>query len=226
MLNLNAWLAKMNMSPRELSLELGISRSDISALAAGEMEPAPVIKWALKGLEGDGPRTLSGKKARSADVSPLDEELADERWAGETARLAMPVLIDLAMSGEFRTITYGDLHSAVIERGGKGDVGTLSKYAYPCGRIARAVETAAETIDDNVPPLTALVVNANTGLPSPGIDNFLRDYLGRSETKGWSKSPAKRREAVEQIWRDIFAYPRWAEVQAAVGLTGDPNYDR
>lgn len=224
-MDVREWLHLMNMSPRQLAGELGLSRAAVSALVAGE-EPDKLVRWALEGMASKGPQKARGVTARKEPVAALADSLTDERWAGETARLAMPVLIDIARAGEMQTITYGDLHQRVIARGGKADVGTLAKYAHPCGRIARACEDASDLINDEVPPLTAIVVNGITGLPSPGIDGFLRGYLGRSETAGWKKSPAKRGEAIKQIWRDIFAYQRWDEVQAAVGLSGDPAFDK
>lgn len=214
------------MTPRQLAEELSLSRAAVSTLVAGEKEPDNLIRWALTGLETKGRRSGISLSSGFATLEPLAESLADERWAGETARLAMPVLVDIARSQKMRTITYGDLHGEVVARGGKADVGTLAKYAHPCGRIARAVEEASDMIDDEVPPLTAMVVNGTTGLPSSGVDAFLRSYLGRAETSGWGKSPEKRREAIEKIWNDIFTYKRWDEVLSAVGLTGDPEYDR
>jgi hypothetical protein len=226
MIDVAVWLTTMNMTPRQLADELGLSRATVSGLISGQEEPGSLVEWALLGLASKRHKAPSDSIQNVAPVGPLASSLADERWAGETARLAMPILIDIAKAGKIMQITYGDLHTQVIARGGKSDVGTLAKYAHPCGRIARAAEEASDLIGDDVPPLTAIVVNGTTGLPSAGIDGFLRNYLGRSETSGWAKSPSKRRAAIETIWNDIFNYTRWDEVQSAVGLTGNSAYDR
>ncbi len=220
------WLHGMRMTPRDLAAELSLSRVQVSALISGSEEPGKLMRWALAGLEASGPRQTDSVLRVVQAGSPLAESLTDESWAGETARLAMPILIEIAKSKNTKPITYGDLHAKVCLRGGKANVGTLSKYAYPCGRIARAAEDAGEIIDDEVPPLTALVVNGVSGLPSSGIDEFLRNYLGKTETRGWKAHPSKRRKAIEQVWADIANFERWDEVLAAVGLTGNPIYDR
>lgn len=218
-------IQSLNMTQRDIAEALGIPRSRVSELAASDAEPDPLLKWALTGLASQQGNQL-GEIAHEHSKHPLVESLAEDTWAAETARLAFPVLIERIKSGRREPITYGELHDAVVGRGGKSDVGTLAKYAHPCGRMARAAEEAADIMDDHVPPITAIVVNGTTRLPSPGIDEFLRNYLGRSETRGWSKNPDARREAIERVWDDIFAYDRWDEVQQVVGLTGDPRLDR
>lgn len=215
----------LNMTQRDIAEALGIPRSVISELAASDAEPDLLLKWAIAGLASKQDNQ-PGETAREHSEYPLVEDLAEDTWAAETARLAFPILVERIKSGRREPITYGELHDAVVGRGGKSDIGTLAKYAHPCGRMARAAEEAADIIDDEVPPITAIVVNGTTRLPSPGIDGFLRNYLGRSETRGWSKNPGARREAIERVWDDIFAYDRWDEVQKAVGLTGDPHLDR
>ena len=219
------WILKLGMIQREIANKLNISRAAVSELATGNKKPDPLIEWALIGLASKN-TGKSGAKRKLTAVSPLVESLADERWSGETARLAMPILIQLIKTGRKEPITYGELHEKVVSLGGKANIGTLAKYAHPCGRIARAAEEAADLLNDEVPPITAIVVNGTTGLPSPGIDGFLRNYLGRAETKGWTKNPMKRREAISQVWEEVFAYKRWGEVQTVVGLTGDPQQDR
>ncbi|MEA3044664.1 MAG: hypothetical protein QOH47_2502 [Sphingomonadales bacterium] len=224
MIDVREWLQRASITPRDLVEELGLSRAAASALFAGK-EPDKLVRWAMEGLASKRAQKRKPAPASKFPVAQLARSLADERWAGETARLAMPVLIGIARSGKSRTITYGDLHQEVIRRGGKAEIGTLAKYAHPCGRIAYACEDASDLIGDEVPPLTAIVVNGTTGLPSRGVDGFLRGYL-RSKNAKWTNGPEQRRHGIEQIWQDIFAYQRWDEVQAAVGLSGDPNFDR
>jgi hypothetical protein len=31
---------------------------------------------------------------------------------------------------------------------------------------------------------------------------------------------------VEELWREVYAYEKWPEVMARLGITGDPDYDR
>jgi hypothetical protein len=162
------WIHEVGMSPSELADELGLPRGQVSRLIVGEEEPDRLTGWALAGLLaarlGDA-GSKSPKITQQAPKKPLVEELADDTWTGQTARLALPILIEIAKSGNRQTITYTQLQK-VVARGGKPNMGTMTKYAFPLGRIATAMERL------ELPPLTAIVVKGSTGLPSSGIDGF------------------------------------------------------
>ncbi|MBQ0820718.1 helix-turn-helix transcriptional regulator [Microvirga sp. HBU67558] len=215
-----SWLETSGLSPSELADELGLPRSQISRLIAGEEPVDKVIGWALVGL---GTRKRAGAVPPNPPrpITSLSDDLADDTWTGKTARLAMPILAEIAQ-GKPTTITYKDLHQKIVERGGKEDIGSLTKYAFPLGRIA----TAVENIGDGIPPLTAIVVRGSTGLPSDGIDPFIKGYLGLHGLEARKlKSPEGRRAIVQRLWDDVFAYNKWPSVVSRLGLTGDPNYD-
>src|SRR5215213_7898467 len=118
-----------------------------------------------------------------------------ESWSIATARLAAPILVEIAQRGEHRLITYGELHERVIELGGKAHVGSLIKYATPLGRIASAIEA----MDEQIPPLTAIVVSASTGLPSEGIDLQVARYL-KLDTKYPLGTSQQRRTLMALVW--------------------------
>jgi hypothetical protein len=98
----------------------------------------------------------------------------------------------------------------------------LTKYAFPLGRIASAMERL------QVPPLTAIVVKGITGLPSSGIDGFIIQYLelDREGAKAFQRDDGVRRKLVKKLWNKIFTYKNWREVMAQLGITGDPTYDK
>jgi uncharacterized protein (UPF0216 family) len=217
---------ELGMSPSELADELGLPRGQVSRLIVGEEEPDRLIGWALAGLRAAHMRATDSKSAvktaKQTPTNPLAEELADDTWTGKTARLALPILIEIAKKSRQETITYTQLHEMVVARGGEADIGKMTKYAFPLGRIATAM-TRLE-----LPPLTSIVVSASTGLPSSGIDQFIIDHLdlNRKNAKALASDEDARRKLVKQLWDDVFAYPKWPAVMAHLGITGNPAYDR
>ena len=209
----------LGMTPGGFAQELGLPRGQVSRLLVGEEEPDRLTSWALEGLRARyGGRAL--QLMRHVPKKPLAEELADDRWAGRTARLALPVLVEIAEKG--KKITYGQLHDEVVKRGGQSEIGSRVKYAFPLGRIARAMERL------ELPVLTSIVVNEKTGMPSAGIDGFMvnRLDLDRAHAKALERDdPGVREQVVAQIWDDVFAYEHWRDVISSLGLTGDPTYD-
>lgn len=59
--------------------------------------------------------------------SELAKDLADRTWTGETARrLALSIPVDTAINKK-TTVTYTELHDAVVDRGGRSDIGKMAK---------------------------------------------------------------------------------------------------
>ena len=111
-------------------------------------------------------------------------------------------------------VNYGQLHDAVASRGGKANIGKLTKYSFPLGRIATAMQRLG------LPPLTTIVVKASNGLPSSGIDGFIKDHLdlNRAERDALENNADFRRAKVQQLWDEVYAYEKWIEVMAALGI--------
>lgn len=218
-------IQEVGMSPSELADELGLPRGQVSRLIVGEEEPDRLIGWALAGLRAarmrDTDLKSSIKAVKQEPTNPLAEELADDTWTGKTARLALPILIEIAKKGKEEKITYTQLHEMVVERGGKPDIGKMTKYAFPLGRIATAM-TRLE-----LPPLTSIVVRESTGLPSSGIDQFIINHLdlNREDAKALNSDENVRRKLVQRLWNEVFAYPKWPAVMVQLGITGNPTYD-
>lgn len=222
-------LDSLNLSYRRAAELLEpLSKSDIARLALGERVPTGLELHAFKGLAAEAERRgLKGSPGRLRRPSAaLAATLEGDGWTEVTARLALPVLVDLAKAR--RPTTYGDLHEAVAKRGGKAEIGTLTKYGMPLGRIGETMEEAAELLGlEKVPPIEALVCNARTGMPSQGIDHFLKQYLRpeRADLARKVSSESDRPAIIQQIHQEIFEFLRWDEVLAVVGLTGDPDED-
>lgn len=120
------------------------------------------------------------------------------------ARLAFPLLVRQARS---RTaVTYTDLADEL----GMPNPRNLN---YPLGSIGRTIENLSKKWKEKIPPIQALVVSRNTGLPGEGIGFFLRDWGDFGEL-----TRRQQREIVAGAHSMIFAYPRWDEVLEAVSL--------
>ncbi|MGY3547338.1 hypothetical protein [Bradyrhizobium sp. USDA 4469] len=222
MINVAEWLKDVGMTPGELADELGLPRGQISRFVVGEEEPDRLTSWALRGLgehRRREPVQRPSELPNRLPKNPLAEELSDDTWTGQTARLALPIIVETAMRKQ--TLTYAQLHDAVASRGGRRDVGKLTKYSFPLGRIATAMQRL------RLPPLTSIVVKASTGLPSSGIDEFIKNHLdlNRADRNALDNDADFRREKVQQLWDEVYAYENWTEVMALLGITGQAAYD-
>jgi hypothetical protein len=215
-------LKEVRMTPSELADEFGMPRGQLSRLIAGEEEPDRLTRWAFAGLRSTrltNPTANPPDVATEAPRNPLAKELSDDTWTGKTARLALPILVDVAKRRD--TLTYTQLHEAVAARGGKAEMGKMTKYAFPLGRIATAMMRL------KLPPLTSIVVKGTTGLPSYGIDSFIADHLdlNREEREALKHDEAVRRTYVAKLWDQVYGYKNWPDVMTQLGITGDPEFD-
>ncbi len=224
-INVAEWLSEVRMTPGELADELGLPRGQISRMVVGEEEPDRVTTWALMGLREHRLREPVFRVTELPKVdlpkNALAAEFSGDKWASLTARLALPIIVETANTNKGLQLTYGQLHDFVVKRGGK-EVGTFTKYAKPLGKIADAMNRLL------LPPLTSIIVNAKTGLPSSGIDVFIKDYLRLDpvERDAFDKDAKFREAKVKQCWDDVYAYEKWTEVMMILGITGQPEYDR
>ncbi|WP_037280097.1 hypothetical protein [Rubellimicrobium mesophilum] len=152
----------------------------------------------------------------------LGAELKDRSWSSQTARAAIPVLIEQARKGE--PMSYGDLDAELRRRDpSRGDAGLLQKYGQPLGIIGTVIEEIrAEALDETspvprvnamMPPLEALVVRGRERLPGKGINDFLISYLrllGEKTPEDLMLREKDRRAAVERIHADIKDWQDWS----------------
>ncbi len=145
---------------------------------------------------------------------PLPKTLQGNTWTRVTARAALPLLIWCAKNG--RTITYGKLDQEIVNRGlGHHVMAVL--YGYPAGAIGSALIEIEEEWCEAIPPLNALVVNAQNGLPGSGINYYLQRYY-EPEKNVDKMTEDEKRAVIEEIHQDIFAYQRWDDVLKKCGI--------
>jgi hypothetical protein len=136
-------------------------------------------------------------------AKPLSGDLLYQR----RARVALPLLVRQAESGT--AISYSDCAGAL----GMSNPRTLN---FVLGSIGTSLKELSDKFGEVVPPIQCLVINRRTGLPGEGIGWFVRDI---GEFKGLSRR--KQRAIIDGVHSRIFAYHRWGDVLAALGL--EPN---
>lgn len=150
---------------------------------------------------------------------PLPESLQGDSWTPAIARKLLPLLVSYTEA--CRPVTYGELSQEAIQRGWSHYVMPVA-YRYPAGAIGYAIEETEEEWGEPIPPLNALVINENTGLPGKGVDYFLKTYL-RQTGSNKPITPQQRQSIVEEIHKDIFNYPGWRKLLQHYSLPTPPK---
>ena len=138
------------------------------------------------------------------ETAKIAKALVGDSLYQQRARAALPILVRQAHAGA--KIFYSDLASEL----GMPNPRNLN---YPLGSIGTAITKLSKEWSEEIPLINCLVINKSNTLPGDGIGWFVRDV---GEFKSYS--PRKKRAIVDGILSRIFAYPRWNEVLAALGL--------
>lgn len=126
-------------------------------------------------------------------------------------KAALPILVNLAKSGQ--TIFYSEMAE---------ELSLMNIHDRPIHHrhIGRIVGSVADTLielgeewEELIPPISAVVINKNTGQPGEGCDYFLRRYFG------FRKVPEdKRSDYVLIAQHQVFGYGYWDDVLADLGV--------
>lgn len=139
------------------------------------------------------------------------------RWVEITTRRALPILIGCAQAGQ--TLSYRELDDEIVKRypGTKPHIGRSTQwYAHVAGRIGDLLEVLSDELDEQVPPLNAIIVRKDTRLPSSGVDCYIRRYANR--VLGKRVSEANRNEIAEVVIRAVYNYPKWNRIAQKSGV--------
>lgn len=121
----------------------------------------------------------------------------------DRARLAIPLLVDLA--GEGATIRYGELAREVgAERG--------RNMNFVLGSVGATLDELSESLNEDIPLLQALAVSKSDDLPGRGFESAGRAAKLLNAVEG------TRHERFEAIWVQAAEYSRWPLVLEALGL--------
>ncbi|MBN9438992.1 hypothetical protein [Bosea sp. (in: a-proteobacteria)] len=126
----------------------------------------------------------------------------------EFARLGMPELLRRAIAGE--KITYGELQSIVG--------GSALSQRLTAMKVGELCEMLASELTLKIPPLNAIIVNRQTGLPSHGVDGFLANWLGLSPREIDALTESARSGLKQQSIEDVFNFAHWPRVAAELGI--------
>ena len=136
-------------------------------------------------------------------------------WTSRITRLTLPILIWVAKQG--KTITYKQLATEIESRHGEEIKRRMTLYGRPAGKIGYALIQLSDEWDEGVPPINALVVNAQSGLPGKGANDFIVKFLNRKARRRLSDS--NRNALAEEVIQSVWDYPDWDQVAKEFGIT-------
>ncbi len=143
----------------------------------------------------------------------LPEALRGQRWMEETARRTFPLLVWCANHGT--KITYGQLDDEIQKRGWGHHV-FHPQYRYLAGAIGNALLETEKERGQKIPPLNALIVNADTGIPGDGCDYYLQHYMNRRIRKKLSNG--QRKSMAEETMGEVWRFQDWDDILLSYGL--------
>ncbi|MGA7385565.1 MAG: hypothetical protein WBW81_12990 [Methylocella sp.] len=93
---------------------------------------------------------------------------------------------------------------------------TVVVYGYPAGAVGRACIEIEQEIGEKIPPLNALVVNAESGIPGTGCDYYLATYLDKN--RAIALTDAQRKAMAEETMDEVWRFQKWDEILARCGF--------
>lgn len=137
--------------------------------------------------------------------------LGGDKLYQQRARDVLPILVRQAKAAQ--KIYYSDLAEEV-------GIPNPRNLNYPLGSIGNALKSLSKKWNIEIPQIQCMVVNKRTELPGEGIGWFL-------DKRDFKKLNAKqRREIINRVLLDIFAFDKWDDVLAALGLKPTWNEEK
>ena len=155
---------------------------------------------------------MKGRVSRNG--APLGTDMNNyftgSKWARETAKKALPVLVTFAENR--RATTYTELAKLLFND---------RKYAFPLmaalGRLGTSLELLSQADPrkfGKVPPIQLIVCNQKTGRPG----NLSLGFLGVRKSVADAMSKSELNLLVRGAHQTVFDYPSWQEVLRTLGL--------
>jgi hypothetical protein len=111
---------------------------------------------------------------------------------------ALPLLVRQAHAGQ--TVFYSDL-------GAELGMPNARNLNFVLGAVGQSLVALGAAWGEQIPPLQALVVNRQTGIPGEG---FAKDLFDPKVLQGVSSGT--RKQVVKAMLAAVFAYPKWPQV--------------
>jgi hypothetical protein len=144
-----------------------------------------------------------------SETAEIAQGIFGDKLYQERARRALPILVRYAEAG--RPLIY-------MELAGDLSVPNARNMNFVLGSVGTSLADLSRRWHEEIPPLQCLVVNKTTRMPGIGANHFLL------QGQYFSNLPkAQRRAIVDAIHAQIFRYPRWREVLAALSLAPEPT---
>lgn len=136
--------------------------------------------------------------------------LAQSEKLGPLVPDALPILLRWAKEGDDHT--YTDLARELHYRNGHSIKHVLN-YGRVAGGVAQAIEWLSKQWGEPIPPLHAIVINKNKGVPGDGAVTIVPAYfVGKPMA-----TEEDRKAQFEEAKQDVFTYPHWDRVARALG---------
>jgi hypothetical protein len=131
------------------------------------------------------------------------ENIFGDKLYQQRARMAFPILVRQAEAKV--PVTYEGLAEELM-------MPNPRNLNFVLGSVGRTIQDIAKQSGQKIPPLTALVVQKNSGMPGTGLAPFM-------DTATFNNLLAQdKREALKTIFREIYFYSHWQELLAQLGL--------
>lgn len=136
-------------------------------------------------------------------------------WTAVQARYTLPILLSLAKTGQ--KLTYQALDAEIALQYNQPVTPVVVGYGRVLEIIGRSLIQLSQEWQEEIPPLTILIFNKNSGNPSPGVNDFLKRYLSKSGSERLTNN--NRRAMIERATNAVHNYGRWDEVAAYFDIT-------
>jgi hypothetical protein len=139
-------------------------------------------------------------------AKPIDGNLLYQKQA----RQALPLLVQQAQAGT--PMSYTELATAI----GMPNPRNLN---WVLASVGKTIKLLAKKWQDNIPPITCLVINKGKSIPGDGVGGFIRS--------NFSQLPLpKKRQLVNEALGQVYAFPRWQDVLQELGLRPSGAWQR
>ena len=150
---------------------------------------------------------------------------ANAKWSRHTAPMVLSILLDF-LKRNAGQISYTELANELLLRYGEPVQYNKQKYGWPLGGAADAAIDIGHQHGMDIPPLSLIVINANTGLPGKGADQFVPRLKGKKLPVLNPKRRAILVEEIDHVW--AYGTQKWKKLEWLLGLEPlhDPVVDR
>ncbi|MEG3789336.1 hypothetical protein V1318_04310 [Lysobacter sp. CCNWLW3] len=140
-------------------------------------------------------------------------------WTRQTAPMTLALLLE-RLKEKQGSLSYSELAMLMYERYGEPVQSNKQKYGRPLGAAADAAIIGGRKHGIKVPPISLIVVNANTGYAGDGANQFVPRLRGTDLHTRDPKRLAIIDREVERIWALETSF--WERLEQLLGISAVP----